>query len=220
MQNKLLAGMGVVVFSLAISARAQNKATTSGGFFKWNGGRDQATQVRGDNPAVTHQAGTTDPNYEIGVQDVLDVEVWKEPDISRMVPVRPDGKISLPLLNDVQAAGLTPAQLTEQITTGLAKYITNPQVTVIVSQINSQRFYILGQVGRAGPYLLLPGMTVLQALSNAGGFTEFANVKRIYVIRKENGKEDKIPFNYKDVASGKHNEQNIVIRAGDTIFVP
>ena len=113
----------------------------------------------------------------IGAQDVLDINVWKEPDLSRAVPVRPDGKISLPLLNDVQAAGLTPSQLAAQITTSLNRYLTDPQVTIIVSQINSQRIYILGEVGRAGAYTLLPGMTVLQALSNAGGFTRVCQHK-------------------------------------------
>jgi len=161
-----------------------------------------------------------DPNYVIGPQDVLDISVWKEPDVSRVVPVRPDGKISLPLLNDVQAAGLTPLQLASQITAGLTKFMTNPQVTVIISQINSQRIYLLGQVARAGAYLLLPGMTVLQSLSNAGGFTEFANTRRIYVIREQNGKQEKFNFNYKDVVAGKNIAQNIQLKAGDTIFVP
>ena len=116
-----------------------------------------------------------DPNYVIGGQDVLDISVWKEAELTRTVPVRPDGKISLPLLNDVQAAGLTPTQLAAQITESLKKFVTNPQVTVIVTQINSQRIYILGEVNRAGAYPLLPNMTILQGLSSAGGFTQFAN---------------------------------------------
>jgi polysaccharide export outer membrane protein len=203
--------MAVMLVSLVVPAYAGKQA-----------GERQSRQAHDEVGAgsITQPSMADDPNYQIGAQDVLDINVWKEPDISRMVPVRPDGKISLPLLNDVQAAGLTPAQLAAQITTGLAKYMTNPQVTVIVNQINSQRFYILGQVNRAGAYLLLPGMTVLQALSNAGGFTEFANVKHIYLLRQENGKGEKLFFNYKEVASGKHNEQNIMIKIGDTIFVP
>jgi polysaccharide export outer membrane protein len=167
-----------------------------------------------------HSAATTDPNYVIGAQDVLDISVWREPDLSRQVPVRPDGKISLPLLNDVQAMGLTPTQLAAQITTGLDKFMTSPQVTVIVSQINSQRVYILGEVGRAGAYGLLPGMTVLQALSNAGGFTAFANQKGIYVLRQDGAKQQKLFFNYKDVVSGKKPEQNIELKSGDTIVIP
>src|ERR1700722_1853159 len=121
---------------------------------------------------VAPKAATADPNYVIGPQDILDVSVWKEPEVSRSVPVRPDGEMSLPLLNDVQAAGLTPAQLTTQISTGLNKFMTNPEVTVIVTQINSQRVYVLGEVTRSGGYILLPGMTVLQAISNAGGLTQ------------------------------------------------
>jgi polysaccharide export outer membrane protein len=163
---------------------------------------------------------TTDPNYLIGAQDVLDINVWKEPDVSRTVPVRPDGKISLPLLNDVQAAGLTPAQLAAQVTESLKKYVTNPQVTVIVATINSQRVYILGEVTRPGAFPLLPGMSVLQALSSAGGFTQFAKVKSIFVRRVENGKESKYPFNYRDVINGKKPEQDILLKAGDTIVVP
>lgn len=165
-------------------------------------------------------AATTDPNYMIGAQDVLDISVWKEAELSRAVPVRPDGRISLPLLNDVQAAGLTPTQLAAQITTGLNKYMTNPQVTVIVEQINSQRVYILGEASRVGTYTLLPGMTILQALSNAGGCSPFANTKKIYVMRNENGKQVKYFFNYKEVVAGKHPEQNIALQNGDTIYVP
>ena len=165
-------------------------------------------------------SATADPNYMIGPQDVVDISVWKEPDLSRTVPVRPDGKISLPLLNDIQAAGLTPGQLGAQIALNLTKYVTNPQVTVIISQINSQRIYILGEVARAGSYTLLPDMTILQALSDAGGFTAFANSKKIYVLRQDNGKQQKIPFNYKDVITGKNPSQNVAVKAGDTIIVP
>ena len=165
-------------------------------------------------------AATSDPNYMIGAQDVLDINVWKEAELTRSVPVRPDGKISLPLLNDVQAAGLTPTQLSDELTKDLKKFITDPQVTVIVTQINSQRVYILGEMTRPGAYPLLPGMTVLQALSSAGGFTQFASLKKIYVLRSEGGKQEKFPFNYKEVVKGKNTEQNIVLKAGDQIVVP
>jgi len=166
------------------------------------------------------KAATEDPNYMIGAQDVLDISVWKEPELTLSVPVRPDGKISIPLLNDVQAAGLTPTQLAMRITTDLKKYVTNPQVTIIVTQINSQRIYILGEVSRAGAYPLLPQMTMLQALSSAGGFTQFANLKKIYMFRVEDGKQVKYPFNYKDVVNGKRPDENVILRAGDTIVVP
>ena len=165
-------------------------------------------------------ATTQDPNYVIGSEDVLDISVWKEPDLSRTVPVRPDGNISLPLLNDLQATGLTPSQLAAEVTKGLGKFVTNPQVTIIVTQINSQRFYVLGEAARPGAYTLTPNMTILQALSNAGGFTGYANSKKICLLREENGKQQKLLFNYKDVIAGKRTEQNIVLKTGDTIVVP
>jgi polysaccharide export outer membrane protein len=189
--------------------------------------QDDASPKKPAQPAVpamsstdAKKPATADPNYVIGDQDVLDISVWKEPEVSRVVPVRPDGKISLPLLNDVQAAGLTPSQLAAEITESLKKYVTSPQVTVIVTTINSQRVYILGEVTRPGAFPLLPGMSVLQALSSAGGFTQFAKVKNIFVRRIENGRESKYPFNYKDVVNGKRPEQDILLKAGDTIVVP
>jgi polysaccharide biosynthesis/export protein len=187
--------------------------------------QDDNKKQRSDANAAAAQAApkrpaTDDPNYVIGPQDVLDISVWKEPELTRAVPVRPDGKISMPLLNDVQAAGRTPLQLAADITAGLKKFVTDPQVTVIVGTINSQRIFILGEVNRAGAYPLLPNMTVLQALSSAGGFTIYANLKKIYVLRVEEGKQVKHPFNYKDVLAGKAADQNIFVKAGDTIVVP
>jgi len=167
---------------------------------------------------VTQAAATTDASYKIGPQDVLRVDVWKETEISRSVPVRPDGKISLPLLNDVQAAGLTAMELANTITEGLKKFINNPQVTVSVAEINSRRVYVTGEVTRPGAYPLLPNMTALQALTSAGGFTQFSNPKKIYVLRNENGKQVKHPFNYKSVLDGK--QDDIPLQPGDTIVVP
>ena len=161
-----------------------------------------------------------DAEYKIGPQDVLRIDVWKETDISRAEPVRPDGKISLPLINDVQAAGLTPTQLAGVITVELRKFITNPQVTVSVSEINSRRVYVTGEVTKPGAFPLLPNMTVLQALSSSGGFTQFAKLKGIYFLRTEVGKQVKHPFNYKDVINGKKPEDNILLQPGDTIVVP
>ena len=166
------------------------------------------------------QAVANDPEYKIGPQDVLRIDVWKEAEISRTAPVRPDGRISLPLLNDVQAAGLTPTQLATVITDGLKKFITNPQVTVGVTEINSRRVYVTGEVTHQGAFPLLPNMTVLQALSSAGGFSQFAKLKSIYVLRTEDGKQMKHPFNYKDVVSGKKPESNIPLLPGDVIVVP
>jgi len=166
------------------------------------------------------QAATTDPDYKIGPQDVLNISVWKEAEVSRIVPVRPDGKISLPLLNDVQAAGLTPMQLTAGISQGLKKYMSDPQVTVIVMEINSRRVYVLGQVPHPGSFPLLPNMTVLQLLSSCGGFTQFANTKKMYVLRTEGNKQTKILFNYKEVVNGRKPEDNLVLQPGDTLIVP
>jgi polysaccharide biosynthesis/export protein len=173
-----------------------------------------------NNAAAAAAAVANDPDYKIGPGDVLRIDVWKEPDISRQTPVRPDGKISLPLLNDVQAGGLTTMQLTVSVTEGLKKFITNPQVTVGLVEINSRRIYVNGEVLRAGAFPLLPNMTVLQALSSAGGFTQFARTKNIYVLRTEDGKQVKYPFNYKEAINGKKPEQNIVLKSGDVIVVP
>jgi polysaccharide export outer membrane protein len=163
---------------------------------------------------------TEDPNYSISPEDVLTVDVWKEPEISRTVPVRRDGKISLPLLNDLQAAGLTPTQLGSEIVEKLRATIVHPQVTVIVAQMGSLRIYILGQVTRGGAYPLVPDMTVMQALSIAGGFTPYAKVKKIYVMRKEKGSDKIFAVNYKEVISGRKTAQNIQLKPGDTIVVP
>jgi polysaccharide biosynthesis/export protein len=203
--------MFLSLVALAIPARAQETPENQ---------KPVKAAPSGPAGGAVAKPATDDPNYIIGAQDVLDISVWKEPEVSRTVPVRPDGKISLPLLNDVQASGLTPAQLAAQITESLKKFVTNPQVTVIVTIINSQRIYILGEVTRAGAYPLLPGMTVLQALSSAGGFTQYANMKKIYLLRQENGKQERHPFNYKEVIAGKNVEQNISLKAGDTIVVP
>ena len=170
--------------------------------------------------AISASTVATDPDYKIGPQDMLRIDVWKEPDISRVVPVRPDGKITLPLVNDVQASGLTTNQLAAKIAEGLKKYITSPQVTVGVTEINSRKFFVSGEVARPGAFPLLPNMTVLQALSSAGGLTQFAREKKIYILRMEDGKQVKHPFNYKDVISGKNVEQNIILEGGDIIVVP
>jgi polysaccharide export outer membrane protein len=157
--------------------------------------------------------------YVIGAEDALHVSVWKEPELTATIPVRPDGMISLPLLNDVQAAGLTPMQLAASITEKLKKYIADPRVTVVVTAMNSRRIYILGEVTHTGPMGLTPNMTILQALA-AAGFTQFANTKGIYVLRVENGKQQKLPFNYKQAIKSDSTAQNFVLKPGDTIVVP
>jgi len=161
-----------------------------------------------------------DAAYKIGAQDLLRIDVWKEDQLTRVVPVRPDGKVTLPLMNDIQAEGLTPMELAATITEGLKKYVNNPQVTVTVTEINSRRIYVTGEVARAGAFPLLPNMTVLQALSSSGGFTQFAKIKNIYVLRVESGKQVKHFFNYKEAVNGKNPEQNILLEPGDVIVVP
>ncbi len=169
-------------------------------------------------PVAVATPATTDADYRIGPQDVVQIDVWKEPEITRVIPVRPDGKISLPLLNDVQAAGLTAMQLAGNIRDGLTKYLNNPQVTVTVTQINSRRIFVSGEVAHSGAIPLLPGMTVLQALSTAGGFTQFARIKAIYILRNEDRKQSKISYDYKQVLKG--NKEDILLQPGDVIVVP
>jgi polysaccharide export outer membrane protein len=182
--------------------------------------QEEAKGTKSQTTATTVQSAGGDPAYKIGPQDVLKIDVWKEEQLTRTVPVRPDGKITLPLLNDVQAVGLTPMELAGVISDQLKKYINGPQVTVSVTEINSRRVYVNGEVTKAGAYALLPHMTVLQALSSSGGFTQFARVKNIYVLRTENGKQTKMPFNYKEAISGKNVAQNIELQPGDVIVVP
>ena len=183
--------------------------------------QDSAKQVSTDTSnQKTDPSNKATAEYIIGPQDVVRIDVWKEPEISRTIPVRPDGKISLPLLNDVQASGLTALQLSKAIRDGLTKFLTSPEVTVTVTEINSRRVYITGEVARAGSFPLLPNMTVLQALSSAGGFTQFAKQKNIYVLRNEGGTQVKHPFNYKEVLKGKNQDENILLQPGDVIVVP
>jgi polysaccharide biosynthesis/export protein len=211
MLKRVLVGTALSLLMLVISARAQDKGDKKQ--------QEDAQKATGASDSVKKPV-TDDPNYVIGPQDVVDVSVWKEPELSRNVPVRPDGKISLPLLNDVQAAGLTATQLASEITEGLKKFESNPQVTVIITTMKSQRFYVLGESSRPGAFDLAPNMTVLDALSTAGGFTQFAKKTKIYILRKESEKLVRYPFNYKEVLAGRHLEQNIPLKNGDTIVVP
>jgi len=180
----------------------------------------QASAASGNAAQTQPIPATTDPTYIIGPSDELNISVWDQAQLTRTVPVRPDGMISLPLINDVQAAGLTPTQLRSTITSKLTSFVKDPQVTVIVTAMNSQRVYVLGQVARVGAYPMLPGMTVLQAISTAGGLTLYAKQGSIVVLRTENGKQVRLPFDYKDVINGKRPEQNIVLKPGDTVVVP
>src|SRR4029077_6864349 len=171
-------------------------------------------------PEAQSSGSGVSADYFIRADDTLRIPVSKEPDMSVSLPVRPDGKISIPLLDDIQAAGMTPMQLATSITNKLKKYIADPRVTVVVTAMNSKRIYVLGEVVHSGPMALLPHMTVLQALSSAG-FTQFANLKAIYLLRvQEGGQQVKLPFNYKDAIKGRGTQQNIVLKPGDTLVVP
>jgi len=175
---------------------------------------DEAQEKRGSSTQVSED------KYVIGPTDVLEIQVWKEPNLSRTVPVRPDGKITLPLLDDVQAAGLTPLELKAKLEKELAKFVENPVVSVSVQEIHSKNIYVLGRVATPGAFPLQQGLTVLQALSLAGGLAEWADEKNIVIIRTENGKQKKIKFNYSRVSKGKDLDKNILLKPGDTIIVP
>jgi len=168
--------------------------------------------------AATYAGPMDAARYIIGPEDSLQVTVWKEPTLSGNFPVRPDGMISLVLVGDLPAAGLTPMALSTDITQRLKKYIQDPVVTVAVLGVNSQRIFMVGEVGKVGPVMLTPGMTPLQAIVTAGGLSQFANSKRIYILRMAAGKQQKIPFNYKAAVKGENS--GITLLPGDTIVVP
>ncbi|MFZ0302316.1 MAG: polysaccharide biosynthesis/export family protein [Terracidiphilus sp.] len=192
-----------------------------------NAGSDRPTQPA-DPPAAAAPQPTapdvkTSPGaeYVIGNDDMLGVNVWNEPQLTQSVPVRSDGKISLPLIGEIQAAGRTPLQLKEAITFKLGEYLSAPNVTVTVLQINSQKFNILGRVLKPGSYPLLATTTILDAIALAGGFQDFAKQKNIYILRRNSdGRETRFNFNYKDVIRGSHPEENIKLMPNDTIVVP
>ena len=166
----------------------------------------------------------TDPvvpaDYVIGTDDLLSIVYWRDKDMSTDTQVRPDGKITLPLINEVLAAGLTPEQLRERLTTESKKYMEDANITVVVRQINSRRVFIVGQVSKPGPYALTSATSVMQLIAIAGGLSEYANAKKIMIMRTQNGKQVSLPFNYKDVSGGKKLQQNIDLKPGDTVVVP
>jgi polysaccharide export outer membrane protein len=161
-----------------------------------------------------------DADYVIGPTDVLTIVVWEEKDLSSEVVVRPDGKISLPLVNDVVAAGLTPEQLRRQLTERVKRFVKDPVVTVVVKQVNNNRAFITGQVTRPGPYVLSGPMTVMHLLAMAGGFTEFADRGHVLIMRFENGVQRSFAFNYDRIVKRQDLSQNIILKAGDTVVVP
>ena len=184
------------------------------------GGKPGAKPTVTPAPIVPAPAVPPPPGYLIGPDDVLQVLYWREKDVSAEVVVRPDGMISLPLLNDVQAAGLTPEQLRAKVDELAKKYFEEPSVTINIKAINSRKVFITGSVGKPGPYPLTAPTTVLQLVAMAGGLSEFAKRGKIAVMRTENGKLVRYPFNYDDVAKGKNLKQNIELKPGDTVIVP
>jgi polysaccharide export outer membrane protein len=158
--------------------------------------------------------------YVIGSEDVLYIHVWKEESVTRTIPVRMDGKISLPLIQEIKAAGLTPLQLKEVLATRFKEFIENPIVSVTVMEANSCKVYVMGQVRNPGVYRLRSETAIVQIIPLAGGFTDWANQKKILIIRKEDGKEKRIKVNYKKIMDGKDLSSNIILKAGDTIIIP
>ena len=182
---------------------------------------NQTPKPGADESSPTVKVRGVPDDYIIGSGDVLQIAVWKEPEVSvPTVVVRPDGRIAIPLIKDVEVAGLSPEQAETQITTQLSKYINTPNVTVVVATINSKKVYVLGGVKKEGPLPYTYRMSVMQALSEAGGLTEYAKRKKIYVLRTENGKDYRLPFDYDAVIKGEKMEQNIQLLAGDTVVVP
>jgi polysaccharide export outer membrane protein len=159
-------------------------------------------------------------DYVIGPEDVLGVVFWREPDISGDVTVRPDGRITIPVVGEIQAAGLRPEQLQAQIAKAASKYITDLNVAVVVRTINSRKVFVTGRVTTPGARPLVGPLTVLQAIALAGGVTEYADAKNITILRSDNGRTETFKFNYRDVAKGRKLEQNILLRPGDTVVVP
>jgi len=160
------------------------------------------------------------PGYVIGTDDLLSIVYWKDKEMSADAKVRPDGRIALPLINEVQVAGLTPEQLQKRLTEESKKYMEDASITVVVREINSRRVFITGEVNKPGPYPLTSPTTVLQLISLAGGLREYADAKKIVIMRNENGRQISLPFNYKEVASGKKLQQNVELKPGDTVVVP
>ena len=217
----LLAVLCGALLALTGSAFAQNPSDSSQSQTTQTASAKEAPARTMDEPsAAAVKPEDKSRDYVIGADDVLDVSVWKEQDLTRSVQVRPDGKISMPLIGDVQAAGMTSGQLAKSISDRLKKFLTAPQVTVILTQINSQKVYVIGEVTKPGSYPVLPGMTILQAISTAGGLTQFANSKKIFLMRNEDHTQAKYPFNYKEVLDGRKAEENLQVKAGDTIVVP
>jgi len=184
------------------------------------GGASSAQAVRTPQPPAPAEAVVPPDDYVIGPEDVLGVVFWREADISGDVTVRPDGRITLPVIGELEAAGLRPEELRQRIVAGASKYLTEPNVAVVVRAINSRRVFVTGRVTAPGGHLLKGPLNVMQAIALSGGLTEYADAKNINILRTVNGRSTRFPFNYKDVARGRKLEQNILLLPGDTVVVP
>jgi len=170
-------------------------------------------------PAAENRKARGEADYSIAKADVLEINVWREEELTRTVTVRNDGKISMPLVDDIQAAGRSPMDLKKQIQERLSDYIENPVVTVIVAAQGGQQFYVIGEVNKIGVYPLGKDLTVVQALALTGGFTEWADKDDIVILRREGGEEKRIHIDYDDIVSGKAPEENVTLEANDTLIV-
>ena len=213
-------GHGVLLLAVLITTSGPLLAQTQSGQPSCPVPATAATASSANSAAPSH-GKSEDNSYVIGNEDVLGINVWKEPDLTRSYPVRSDGKISLPLMGEVQATGCTPLQLEQIITAGLQNYLTKPEVTVMVDQINSKKFNIVGQVVRPGSYSITIAPTVMDAIATAGGLRDFAKKTAIYVLRRApSGGEQRFVFNYKDFLKGKNLDQNVKLEPHDTVVVP
>jgi len=205
-RNAVAVASAVILGAGIVSAQARGAGAT---------GRQPA-----GSPSAVPTGVVPPPGYVIGAEDVLGVVFWREKDLSADVAVRPDGKITLPLINDIDAAGLTPDELRDRVNKVASQYVEDPNVTVVVKAINSRKVFITGQVSKPGAYQLGGPTTVLQLIAMAGGVNEYAKADNIAIMRSENGKAQALRFNYKDVAKRKNLAQNIELKPGDTVVVP
>jgi len=209
-KHRIQLGLFLIIFSGSLLAQAPDSSGA-------NGGQPESSNT----PSQAQKNSPHDSSYIIGNGDVLAISVWKETELSKSIPVRSDGKISMPLVGEIQVAGLTPLELERVLSEKLRNFVTTPEVTVVVEQINSKKFNIMGQVGKPGSYSLVAATTVMDAIAAAGGFRDFAKKTGVYILRQNpDGSQTRLDFNYKDFTKGKHLEQNIKIEPRDTIIVP
>jgi len=211
--------VGLLCLLLIGHVRAQTQVATQSG--AQSSVPAEVASVSQPKPVSATANKPHDDGFVIGNGDVLAISVWKQPDLSRSIPVRSDGRISLPLIGEVQASGRTPLKLEEDITSRFQPYLAEPEVTVIVEQINSEKFNILGKVAKPGSYPLVNPTTVLDAIALAGGCRDFAKQKSIYILRRHpDGSEIRLPFNYQEVIKGRNTAQNVELHPHDTVVVP